>query len=264
MSDNTEEAEIPAGEELAPNEAEENLEQEVQEEKGDEENKAPADDTQAKPGKGRTSRRIRQLKRKAYEAEERAKRVEEQLSQVMERLDKVVPQNTRPTRDDFDTDEEYEDALFDWRDNQKQPEAEAQPEVDPTLKETLEAFEAELDELDDDAAYAVMEEDWPCSKDMTDYIMSSEVRANLAYHLATHTDIAEKISKMPPILAMRELAKVEGELSSKSKASGNAPETPPPPLDPNKPASVPITDAEKMSTDQWVAQRRKQMQERGR
>lgn len=253
----------PSGEELAPNEAEQNLEEEIQEEAGDEKPEAPADDTQAKPGKGRTSRRIRQLKRKAEEAEARAARVEQKLEEVMKRLGPV--EDPRPNRIDFDSEEEYEDALFDWRDNQKAPkQQEEKQEVDPTIQETLDSFEAELEELDEDAAYVVMEEDWPCSKDMTDYIMSSEIRAQLAYHLATHQDIAGKIAKMSPILAARELAKVEGELSSNLKASGSAPETPPPPLEPSKAVSVPIANAEKMSTQQWVEQRRKQLEERYR
>jgi len=68
---------------------------------------------------------------------------------------------------------------------------------------------------------------------------------------------------MSPILAARELAKVEGELSSNTTASVQTPSTPPP-LDTSKPRSIPITDEDKMSTRQWVEKRRREMAERAR
>lgn len=223
-------------------------EEQLQNEESEE---ASAEDTGESRKKKGAERRIRQLTRKYRETERRAEKLERELQEIKERIG-PKPEPVRPNRDDYDTDEEYEDALFDWRDAVKTkatPETE-EAELPPIVKE----FESELEELADDAVLAVMDDDWPCTKEMTDYIMASENRAKLAYHLATHTDIAEKITKMSPILAARELAKVEESLGS---SNDNSVTTLPPPATTGKPSAVGLTDQDKMSTAQWVEKRRR-------
>ena len=258
--------------ENAENEAEaaaaEELETQQTEEVGDgqpnQDDEDHADDNAAKQSKKTPAgKRIRQLTRKWRDAE----RQNEQLVQRLESLEKRLgppPEPERPNRDDFDSVEEYEDALFEWRDN-KGTVSQSQSKDEPAeLPEDIKQFQEQLedfgDEVGEDVYWEVMHGDWKCNKEMTDYIMTSDRPAQLAWHLAKHPEVSEKIYKMPTIRAVRELEKVEEQVSSNTKPSDDSASTPPPPLDVSKPNSAPITDQDKMSTKQWLEMRRKQLE----
>jgi len=116
-----------------------------------EESENPADDDAGAHGKKGAQRRIRQLTKKFRNAEretaaERAARIalEARLQALEERLG--APEPVRPTRSEYDSDEDYEDALFDWRDKSRQTPQEdkaAAPEINPAVAE----FEEELDAI---------------------------------------------------------------------------------------------------------------------
>lgn len=217
------------------------------------------DDAGAHSSKKGAQRRIGQLTRKYRQAERENLELKARLDAVEKRIG-PVPEPERPNREGFETTEDYEDALFEWRDaklshakQDSQPEPEA-GQISAEQAAAIESFESALEEIAPDAILTVMEDDWPCSTAMTEYIMSSEDPANLAYHLATNTDIAEKISKVSPIQVARELAKVEGKLSETNPGAHEKP--PPPPADTGRATGTGVTDPDKMSTNQWVAERR--------
>ena len=226
------------------------------------------DNAGASRSKG-AERRIRQLTRKYREAERLNKDLLNRLDAIEDRLG-PIPEPPRPQRDDFETSESYEDALFDWRDKKRQmaepQQAEntaAQPETDQEVP-FVDEFKQELGQLDDpDAIGIVMDDDWPCTKDMTEFILSSDHRADLAYFLATNPDISGKIAQMSPAQRARELVKVEGELPTKQTGATQS-EQPPPPMTPSKATGATGTEflSDKMSTDQWVNARRRQLDER--
>lgn len=226
----------------------------------------PANDDAGAPRSKGAERRIRQLTRKFRDSERENKALHDRLESLEKRIG-PEPAPPRPLRDDYDTTEDYEDALFDWRDTTKsvpkqEKSVDTKPELVAEQVEIVEAFETELDGLADDAVDIVMEKAWPCSNPMTEFIMASEKRAELAYHLATNQDIAEKISKMSPMVAARELAKVELNIGSKKKPNADSKtDDLAPPISSGKPAGTSSTDDDKMSTAQWVAQRRKQLDE---
>ena len=268
--ENLQNAENEAEAATANQENEENPNLEADDGQNKDEGETHAEENAARPNKVPAGKRIRQLTRKWRDAE----RENDALKQRLDALEKRIgpaPEPVRPNRDDFDSDTEYEDALFDWRDNVKalKSESESKPDVPASneVPQVVTELESELEQLGDDAVMAVMEDDWPCNPGITEYIMASDIRANLAYHLATHHDIAEKVANMSPILAARELSKIEDELRSSSNVNNSAQNdinAPPPPLDTNTPSSVSMNDQDKMSTDQWTAMRRKQMAERAR
>ena len=268
---NLQEAETNEAEAATAQENEENLNQKADDGQQNDEGDSHAEDNAARPNKVPAGKRIRQLTRKWRDSERENDALRQRLDALEKRLG-PTPEPERPNRDDFVSDTEYEDALFDWRDNVKtsksqDKEVEAEPQQTGQYSaQVIADFESELDGISDDAALVVMEDDWPCNQGVTDYIMASDIRANLAYHLATNHDVAEKIANMSPILAARELSKLEDELRSSSNVNNSAQTNVnvPPPLDTNTPSSVSMTDPDKTSTDQWVAQRRREMRERAR
>ena len=240
-----------------------NLNAEPGDDEGNPNEEGHADDNAARRNKVPAGKRIRQLTRKYRESE----RKNEELLQRLDALEKRIgpePEAARPNYEDFDTREEYEDALLEWADAKKTAKSEPKPEAKAPAADIIEEFEDELEnEIGEHAVALVMEGDFETTQDMTDYIMSSDVRAHLAYHIASNPELSSKIAKMPTIRAARELEKVEEELSSNLKRDREPENTPPPPLESTRPRSASIVNGDKMSTEQWVAERRRQLEERG-
>lgn len=257
MTDETELEETPAAE-SEPATEEQATEAAGVPEPGEEsgEPKPDADDTKAEQeqpqqGKSRAKKRIRQLNRELRSERVRNDRIEKEVEALKKRLG-PDPETVRPTRQNFDSDEAYEDALFEWKDNATRADSGQQQEagaIPPERQQVLDDFEAKLDEIGDDAADTVLYgEDWPVTPIMTEYCLESEKGAELAYHLATHHDVAERITKMSPIMAVRELEKLEGKLS----AGNTGVQTPPPPAKTGKPGgSSAGIDEDKLDDATW-------------
>ena len=77
----------------------------------------PADEGAGAPRNKGAERRIRQLTAKWRTAETENEALKQRLDAIEQRLGPDTP--ARPQRHDFESDEEYEDALFDWRDAAK-------------------------------------------------------------------------------------------------------------------------------------------------
>lgn len=110
---------------------------------------------------------------------------------------------------------------------------------------------------------------WPCSQEMADVIMDSDIGPNLAYYLAKHPDEAYQIASSHPAMQGRQLAMLETTLKSElSKQAKKASSAPPPPkgkvagkepgfaTNPAEPASDKMSDAE------WLARREAQLAKR--
>lgn len=233
----------------------------------------PADDGAGAPRSKGVERRIGQLTRK-YRQSEREK---QELAQRLEALEKRIgpePEPVRPEPADFETQVEYEDALFDWRDAMRTHEAStsdtdsatsATPGEDNPAVQIVSELETELDALDDpEAVMKVMDDDWPCSTQMTEYIAGSEKRAQLAYHLATNPEISARIEKIrSPVLVARELVKIEEGLPESKTSASSEPAPPPPPGEPVSPSAIAnVSDPDKLSPAQWRAWREQQIAEK--
>lgn len=234
-------------------------------EQKDQKTNSDADDNAAQRNKVSAEKRIRQLTRKYREAERETEKERESRIVLEKRLDALEnrippdPLTVRPTRDDFDTQELYEDALFEWRDAtqqaEKEPEKSAEQEGSNDLVSVFEDRLLSDEALPDDAVDLILDGDWKASPAMTEYILYSEQGNALAYHLASHPEEAERIAQMPSILALRELEKVEGNLPSISNSTHTEP--PPPPASTGTPGgSSGVIDHNKLTTEQWVNLRR--------
>jgi len=242
------EGQLPEGEQSPPEEA-----------------AAPADDDAGAHRSKGVERRIGQLTRRYRQSERENTALKGRIDTLEQRIG-PTPAPTRPTTDDFETPEEYEDALFEWRDatqahNQAQTPAPAQP---PARSEDAIRIERGLEdmlEVHPDAVDAVMENEWPCNDATYEFLTSSEKGAELAYHLAKNPAVAARINALSPAQAARELVTVEAGLSATANKPSATPA--PPPGEPVTPSgSTGISDPDKMSAAQWRAWREGELAKR--
>lgn len=220
----------------------------------------PADDDAGATRSKGAERRIRQLTAK-WRSEQKAK---EDLARRLDAIEKRIgPEQPppRPQRHDYESDEEYEDSLLDWNDQrratrQPQPQQVETPstgqDVDP---QTAASFKAEVEKLGEETYDAVFTEDWPCSQEMGEFILSSERGVDLAVKLANDWELADRIQSLPPVAQARELVRLEAKLPAK-KQPGAVRTPPPPPGTPVKPSGSPVVDQDKLSDDEWARRRR--------
>jgi hypothetical protein len=217
---------------------------------------APADDDAGAHRSKGVERRIGQLTRRYRQAERENTALQGRLDALEQRIG-PTPAPVRPTTDDFQTPEEYEDALFEWRDATQAHNQAPEPNQPPARTEEATRIERGLEdmlEVHPDAVDVVMEQPWPCNDATYEFLTSSEKGAELAYHLATNPAVASRINALSPAQAARELVTVEAELSATTHKPSATP--PPPPGEPVTPSgSAVISDPDKMSSAQWRAWR---------
>lgn len=221
--------------------------------------------TEAEPKtRSRNQNAKARLKRKLGEAEHRNQQMadllakqDEKFTTLETKLDSVInPPAARPDRVDFETEEDYEDALYDWR----QP-VTAETKIDPTHQRPVEQ---------NDFAPADVRENWldqiALAKDkhddfdeklaaipqnnMTDVmtlsIMESNQAGEIAYFLGSNLPEAERISKMSLAGQIRELDKLGNKFQSNTSSA-------PAPIVPTTGEDLPLTDLSKMSMKEYAA-----------
>ena len=132
----------------------------------------------------------------------------------------------------------------------------AKPSTDAPLDEVAaDKLKAKVMAMGEDVYDAVFLDDWPCTKEMGEFILTSDRGAELAAKLANDWELAERIQSLSPVASARELAKLEAGLPATTQP-GATRRSPAPPVTPVKPAGNPVIDEDKLSTDEWVKRRR--------
>lgn len=217
------------------------------------------------PGHRSAEKRIAQLTAR-YRQEQREK---EELRSRLEALEARIgpePEPSRPMPDDYETTEEYEDALLSWHDDRreharKQEKSQSNPKEAPKPPEGWETFEqqvAALARINPDAESVIFTDDYPCTDEMMQVIVESERGAELAYHLATNPADAGRIASLSPLKQARELTKIEARLPTTKPATSRAPA----PANPVTPGGSTDADPEKMTADEWRRYRNEQLARR--
>lgn len=225
----------------------------------------PADKTE-QPKKGGVQKRIDELTRKAHEAEREAAFWREQAAKSQ------APSTdaTKPARDGFATDADYFEALADWKAEQKVGEFRKQQQAEALNKaeqnQTATRFElyqervsTALDAMPD-YHEVVGGSDVPAEAHVLEAILDSEQGPQLAYHLAKHPDVAQRLNEMTPVHAAREIGRLEAQLAQPKtetpppKRTTNAP----PPINPVRGSNGQFTKSPDQMTDaEWYASQRK-------
>ena len=173
----------------------------------------------------------------------------------------------RPDRSVFETEDAYQEALIDWKfetkiQTERENEAKriAKANEDRTVTERQTKFDTFVKRVEkaketipdiQEALRSVI-----ATPTIIEVLHESEFGPELAYHLSKNSDMAMKIASMSPVLAARELNKLEFSIaaSKKTKTVSNAPE----PINPLGGGGKDL-NPENESTEDYIRRRNKEL-----
>ena len=176
----------------------------------------------------------------------------------------------RPKIEDFDTDEEYQEALVDYklaqREKSKKPEPSepkepdpkpnnpGEPPLPPYIQESINEMVQQGLEKFDDFRDVVMDPELPITPGIASALAILDNGPDIAYHLANHPSQLNKLAKMGDTKAAKEIAKLAKSFDAKAT---KAPEPIKPPA--GQTGASAGVDPSKMSMDEWVKHRNKKL-----
>ena len=208
-----------------------------------------------KPGGG-FQKRISELTREKHEAKREAEQLRELLSKAMDgrqqKPEVVVEQSDEPRPDQFTKYEDYVRAAarYDAAQAAKQVLDGHQKQVSVADQEkarverarnfaTQAKAQGKAIEGFEDALSYVQSEDFPMTPAIGEYLLDADHKAAMVKYLADNEDEALRISRLSPVAAVKELAKVEARFSAKPKPKTSS--APPPPATVSGGAAAPQT-----------------------
>lgn len=197
-----------------------------EEPKGNPKDEIHADgDKGEKRAKKPISERMSELVNQRKAAETKAEQAARENAELRARLDAMaaqaapVKEEPRPDRSKFASDEEYIEAVAEWKADQRlakreqeQAEARAKAEREQLVKGWQEAQQrarAEIEDYDD----VIKGSDVQLPGHLHQAILESDVGPHLAYYFAKHPDEAKRYGAMTPTKALRELGRLEDRLA---------------------------------------------------
>lgn len=159
----------------------------------------------------------------------------------------------RPSRDQFASDEQFVEALTDWKlDQRERGERQTrQQEQARTMAEKTEKIYAEAEKIpgfDRDDFDAL-----PLTPVIAQALIDSDVAPKLAAYMAQHPDEVQRIAALPSARQAVEIGKLEVKLTTTAKA----PKTPAP-IEPVGSGASPIKSLSNMSAEEYFEARMKQ------
>ena len=218
-----------------------------------------------RPKESKANKRIRQLNKRTHEAEARADRAEAALAakgevEEPEVQPAVTAPGDKPSQDNFETFEEFNEALMDWKIEEKAKAIAVttrQTRVAEKWKSGSDVARGKHGDFDvtiEESAFTVTEA-------MQEAMVDSGIGPEVLYHLAKNPAEAERIAALGPLATIRAVGRIEAVLEGTpvSVVSENPkPKLPgaPPPIEPVSGTSVESTkhpDGGEMSHDEYKA-----------
>lgn len=187
----------------------------------------PEQQTEGEKPKGKTPQeRIQELANKRREAEAKAEAAERKNQELEARLAALetarntpVEASTKPAREAFSSDEDFIEALADWKAEQavikreqQQREAQLKAEaeaIDSAFIARVKKASTEIEDFEEVVGAATV--------NVPDFIVmalkESEHGPLLTYYLAKHQDEARRIAAMRPVQALKQLMQIERDLA---------------------------------------------------
>lgn len=173
---------------------------------------------------------------KAAQAEKRAAELEERLRQLEQAKVNPPASNDRPKMSDYDSPEDYQEAIVDWKLAQREQKiAQKQEEerykkesetVEQTFNQREESFKKNIEDYDD-----IVTDEWvqtlvkkSSAVESTAYILESDYGPNLLFDLANDGDLQEEFSKLKnkPHKQVAWLAKREAKYEKEQDSETNS------------------------------------------
>jgi hypothetical protein len=222
---------------------EETIEDESESGSKDEDSTEEDGDTEAKDSekdrpkkKGGFQRRIDKLNARATAAQQEAEYWKQQAlkgagadkTQANEPTQKAEPvaAQGKPNPENFETHAEYVEALTDWKLEQREKarieqdqKSKLKSEHERTMKAHAERVTAFAEKTEDFHEAIAELDDIPMSPSVAELLVSSENGPELMYELAKNKAEFERINRLYPLAAARELGKIEAKIAKASKES---------------------------------------------
>jgi hypothetical protein len=199
----------------------------------------PEDEPKKKTGSQRARERAARL-----EAENEALRRLLLQNQPKQEIEAPKPDTAgKPRAEDFNSHEDWVEAVADWKTDQKLAQIEARREQERRSHAWNEKADAARS-LHEDFDEALAEAPAPV-RHVAEVLSDSPLGAELAYYLATHPTEYRRINALPPTMAARELGRLEAGLEPSKKQEAPKPQT----KAPRPPAPVNAPPAPKPSED---------------
>ena len=141
------------------------------------------------------------------------------LEEEIQKLKETSSAAAKPVKEDFESEDEYIEALTDWKIDQKlnkQPQSEKK---DDKVREEVNTRWDAIDEMFDaggekheDFKELVMNPTLQLTEAMVDLVIESENAEEVMYYLAKNADLSAKIAVMPLVKAAKEIGKIEKEV----------------------------------------------------
>lgn len=235
----------------------------------------PTEPAPAEAEKGRASagvqKRIDELTRARREKEREVEAKDTKIQELEDKLKQAsTPPIERPQRAKFETDEAYYDAIEKYQDTridraleQRESERKQKEAAERAKNEATEAWKPFVERAAGlepskfpDLDKAIAGEGVYYSSISKDFVRTSPVGPQLAYHFYQHPELALEIAKLPAAEAAQKLLDVQAEIV---KAAATKPtSTAPAPINPVSGGAGPVKkDEDKMTTEEWMAARNK-------
>jgi len=258
-------------------------ESENKEEKEEEESEEEEPEPEVSPDDSKkVKKRIGKLTKKWRTAErerdfEKQKRLD--LEKKLNELEAKMPATDKPQKEDFEDEDDYIEALVDWKTESKLKASQAKVEKAIKDEDEQKAVTETYDGLDDaieqgsekykDFNDVVFNEDLILSENLTQIALDSDIAEDILYYLGSNPEESERLSKLDPIRAAKEIGKIEIKLEASEEEEEEEEEsspTPkkkkqtkaPAPIKPVRTDGVTEKDPNKMSPKEYRAWREKQ------
>ena len=242
----------------------------------DEESATSEDDAEpAKPKRrSRAEERINALTREKYEAQQAAaaaqRRAEEIEALVRQQQMQQPAQMPMPTLADYDYDENaYQQAVQSWNQAQiqgyqrQQAEEQQRQAAMQAQQQEAQLLQAKIQEGNTkypDFQQKVMDPNLPPLRQVNQFafqaVMDSPKAVDIAYYMASNPATIYEYAQMNPVQAIKAVAQLEAKLSEAPRKAGSAPPRPPTRV---KGKAESVTDPSKLSTEDWMEWRQRQL-----
>lgn len=160
----------------------------------------------------------------------------DQLARELERMKSELqnakpkePEGQAPKRENFETEQAYQDAMLDWKVDQKfraKLAEDAKKAEEVRQAEILATAKARIDKaiaLQPDFKEVTEAADLEVPNHIAGYMQESELFGEIAYHFAKHPDELTRLAKLTPARSLVELGKIESKLTPFAESAAAEP-----------------------------------------
>ena len=157
---------------------------------------------------------------------EKEKRLEVE-AKLKELSSKVQVDEDKPQKEDFDDEDDYLEALTDWKIETRLKASQESVVKEIADKDEKQAVSKTYDGLDDamdkgkekyeDFNELILDEDLVISTELTQILLDTEIPEDIMYYLASNPDESARISDLDPVRIAKEVGKLEVRLTKEEK-----------------------------------------------